>query len=108
MEVIILLLIFILIPLANYALERMRRRYQPPPSSSGRIPDMGMRRQAAPPAPPSVISRERLPEAPATPVQRSRSHHRGNRLFRNKRDVRRVIIAMTVLGPCRAYDRPDY
>ena len=108
MEAIILLLIFILIPLANYALERMRRRYQPPPSSSGRIPDMGMRRQAAPPAPPSVIRRERLPEAPATPVQGSRSHHRGNRLFRNKRDVRRVIIAMTVLGPCRAYDRPDY
>ena len=32
MEAIILLLIFILIPLANYALEHMRRRYQPPPS----------------------------------------------------------------------------
>jgi hypothetical protein len=105
MEVIILLLIFILIPLANYAIERMRRRYQPPPSSSGRIPDMGMRRQAAPPTPPSVTGRQR--QAPAPPVQRSRSHQPGKRLFRNKRDVRRAIIAMTVLGPCRAYDRPD-
>ena len=107
METIVLLIIFILIPLANYVLERMRRRYQPPPSGSGRIPDMGMRRQAAPPAPPSVAGRERAPDPTAATVQRSRRHRPGHRLFRNKRDVRRVIIAMTILGPCRTYDRED-
>jgi hypothetical protein len=108
METIILLAVFILIPLANYLLERMRRRYEPQAPNSGRIPDMGMRRQAPPPAPPSLVGRESPVEAqPTVPVQRSRSRRSEHTLFRNKRDVRRIIIAMTVLGPCRAYDPPS-
>jgi len=108
METIILLIIFILIPLANYVLGRMRRRYEPPTPDSRRVPNMGMRRQAAAPAPAPASStgRERPPAAPPTLVTAPLQPHRRSRraLFRNKRDVRRAIIAMTILGPCRAYD----
>jgi hypothetical protein len=108
METIILLLLFILVPVANYLIERMRRRYQPPAPDTRRVPDMGMRRQAAPPPPVSFARLERAHEAPPT-VARQPLGRRGFRptLFRNKRDLRRVVIAMTILGPCRAYDPPD-
>jgi hypothetical protein len=108
METIILLAIFILIPLANYVIERMRRRYEPLRPHSGRVPDMGMRRQPLPPAPASSTRRERPQEAPPT-IQIRRSRNSGSRYtrFRSKRDVRRAIIATTILGPCRAYDPPD-
>jgi hypothetical protein len=107
-ETIILLTIFILVPLANYVIERMRRRYQPPRPPSASIPDMGMRRQTAPARPPRLVRRDHFPEeSTEIPVQRTQTHRSGRNLFKNKRDVRRVIIAITVLGPCRAYDPPS-
>ena len=105
-EPIILLIIFILIPLANYVLERMRRRFEPPTRSRQPMPDMGMRRQAAP-APASPAPRARAQAAPPNRILApSRSRWSRKTLFRTRRDVRRVIVAMTVLGPCRAYDPP--
>ena len=107
-EPIILLIIFILVPLANYALERMRRRFEPRAPSRQPMPDMGMRRQAAPVATPaSPAFRERVQTAPPDRILApSRSRWSRKTLFRTRRDVRRVIVAMTVLGPCRAYDPP--
>jgi hypothetical protein len=103
METILLLALFVLIPLANYVLERMRRRYGEPPVSRP-VPDMGMRRQAPPPA----ARRERAPEPPTEiAVARAGGRDFKNTLFENKREIRRAIIAMTVLGPCRANDPPD-
>ena len=106
-EPIILLIIFILIPLANYVLERMRRRFE---QSGPRqpVPDMGFRRQAAPNlTPASPAPRERAQETPPyRVVASSRSRWSRKTLFRSRRDMRRVIVAMTVLGPCRAYDPP--
>jgi hypothetical protein len=107
-ETIILLTVFILIPLANYVIERMRRRYQPPRSPSASIPDMGMRRQTAPARPPRLVRHDHLPDKLSEiPVQRTHTHRSERNLFRNKRDMRRIIIAITVLGPCRAYDPPS-
>jgi hypothetical protein len=107
-EPIVLLLIFVMIPLANYVLQRMRRRFEPPKPTGQPVPDMGFRRQAAPtPAPASLSLRERAQEAPPTRVLAlSRRRWSRRTLFRNRREVRRVIVAMTVLGPCRAYDPP--
>jgi len=107
-EPIIVLIIFILIPLANYVLERMRRRFEPPSPRRQPMPDMGFPRQAAPaPTTASHAPRERAQEAPPNRVlASSRSRWSRKTLFRTRRDVRRVIVAMTVLGPCRAYDPP--
>ena len=107
-EPIIVLILFILIPLANYLLERMRRRFEPPKPTGQPMPDMGFRRQAAPePTPASSAIRERAQEASPTRVlSSSQRRWSRNALFRTRRDVRRVMVAMTVLGPCRAYDPP--
>ena len=105
-EPIIVLIIFILIPLANYVLARMRRRFEQPSPTRKPMPDMGFRRQAAAtPTPASPTLRERSEEAPPNRVL-SRSRWSRKTLFRTRRDARRVIVAMTVLGPCRAYDPP--
>lgn len=106
-EPIFFLIIFVLIPLANYVLERLRRRFEPPSPTRQPIPDMGARRQAAP-TPASTAPRERTQAAPPNRVvASSRSGWSSQTLFRTRRDVRRVIVTMTVLGPCRAYDPPD-
>ena len=107
-EWIVLLLVFVVIPLANYVLGRMRRRFDPPSSSRQPLPDMGFRRQAAPtPTPVSPAPREQArAAAPTGMITPSRRRWSRKTLFRTRRDVRRVIVAMTVLGPCRAYDPP--
>jgi hypothetical protein len=108
METLILLILFIAIPLANYILGRMRQRYEPPAPDSRRIPDMGLRRQAAPPPPAAFARRDRAQEAlPTIAVQPLRRRGSRQTLFRNKRDLRRTIVAMTILGPCRANNPPD-
>jgi hypothetical protein len=105
---IILLIIFILIPLANYVLERMRRRFEPPAPGRQPMPGMGTRRQPAPVTAPAFPAlRERAQESPPNRILApSRSRWSRKTLFRTRHDVRRVIVAMTVLGPCRAYDPP--
>jgi hypothetical protein len=103
---IIFLIVFVVIPFINYVLNRMRRRFDQPTPTPQPMPDMGIRRQAAP-APTPTAPRER-PEAaaPSSILAPSRSRWSRKTLFRSRRDVRRIIVAMTVLGPCRAYDPP--
>jgi len=105
---IILLILFILIPLANYVLKRTQRRFEQPGPTRQPTPDMGVRRRVAPAATlAAAASRERAQAAPSDPIvafPRGRWSRRS--LFRTRRDVRRVIVAMTVLRTCRAYDPP--
>lgn len=104
---VVLLLIFLLIPLANYFLNRLKQRFEPPARPRQPMPDMGLRRQPAPlSAPPAT--RAAVPATPPTEAilpRRSRESRRA--LFRTRREMRRAIIAMTVLGPCRANEPPD-
>ncbi len=108
-EPIIVLIIFILIPLANYVLQRMRKRFQPPSSTRHPVPDMGMHRQAAPESMPQSAAYTERAKTPRTTRTMTPSSRRWSRkaLFRTRRDVRRTIVAMTILSPCRAYDPPD-
>jgi len=100
---ILVLLAFILFPLLNWLLQRMQRRFesqaprQPPPQPAPRT--------FAKPPPLEVIAsaRERIPLAKAPETLLSRRNQSIKRsLFRSRRDLRRAIILMTVLGPCRA------
>jgi hypothetical protein len=101
---IILLLVFILVPLINFVMQRLRRR------AEDQIP---IRRQAKaistptiPPAPRPSRDRVQVPQPPtvSTPLSERRFIKRS--LLGAQRDVRRGIIMMTVLGPCRAFDPP--
>jgi hypothetical protein len=105
---ILVLLAFILFPLINWLLQRMQRRFehqaprQPPPQPAPRT--------FAKPPPVEVIasSREPIPPAGFSGNLLSRRNQSIKRsLFRSRRDLRRAIILMTVLGPCRANDSLD-
>jgi hypothetical protein len=104
---IIVLIIFVLIPLLNYILKRMARRFDHPTPSREPMPDMGFRRHAAPSSAPAA-NREPAHVTPPTEAM-TPPRNRGSRpaLFRTRGDVRRAIIAMTLLGSCRAYEPPD-
>jgi hypothetical protein len=98
---VILLILFAVLPLVNYILSRLRRRFQPPPLPRQPTPDMGFRRQVAPSA--VRDTREVAPlTPPAEPVMPRRELGTKRTLFMTRRDLRRAIIAITILGPCRA------
>lgn len=108
MEQLLVLLVLILIPLANFLLERLRRRQEPSSGRGQRSADVGMRRQAPPPLPYEPPEWERAPRAAQHEVApRAERRHDVVRFFRNRNEMRRAIIAMTILGPCRANDPPD-
>jgi len=84
LEPIIVLIVFILIPLVNYVLERMRRRFEPPKPTLRRIPDTGLRRQAAPE--PRRISPEPHTPAGTGAVQKKAIPNPGRCAARDCRD----------------------
>ena len=101
---VVIVLLFLLLPVATYVLERVRRRFDPTPPAGQRVPDMGIRRQAAAPILPSSTQRERA--RPADNAQGSQRRPAKKATFKTPADLRRVIVAMTILGPCRA-NEPD-
>ena len=99
---IIVLLAFILFPLINWLLQRMQRRFesqvprrtvpQPAPRTFAKPPPIEVIAAVREPAPPAKLSGNLV----------SRRNQFRKSLFRSRRDLRRAIILMTVLGPCRA------
>lgn len=102
---VLLLILFALLPLVNYILSRLRRRFEPPPRPRQPTSDMGFRRQVAPAATREI--REAAPLTLAEPVTLRRERGSRRALFITGRDLRRAIIAITILGPCRANEPPD-
>jgi len=108
-EQIVLLIVFILLPLFNFVMQRIQRRLKQ--KTLEKEPVAQIRRQAqATPAPPLTprASRNRVhgPQAPtistSTPI--SMSHVTKRSLLGTSRDIRRGMILMTILGPCRTFD----
>jgi cytoskeletal protein RodZ len=111
LEQIILLLIFILVPLINFIMHRVRRRPEDNRSKEQSVEPIPRRTQARPitvaSKPAESRARAAASQAPtisSVPLATSRSINRA--LLRTPRDLRRAIIIMTILGPCRAYDPP--
>ena len=112
-EQIILLLVFVLVPLLNLLVRWLRRRareQQRPMPVEPRAAEPVEREEWSPaPIPPRVrliepgLPREGLrPPPPALPPPRAvtgRAGPLGGRVA-----VRRAVIAMTILGPCRALE----
>ncbi|HEU4370939.1 MAG TPA: hypothetical protein VFV05_22180 [Methylomirabilota bacterium] len=100
--------LFVAIAIFNLLRQARSRRRAPddtdgaPPAEPGpaRIPPRVV--IARPPSP--VVTRRPaadLPGATAAPPERRR---RGRRRLRNRRDARRGIVLITVLGPCRGLE----
>jgi hypothetical protein len=105
----LLLIAFILLPLLNLLFRRMQRRVENQTPREERGSQIPRRTRTIPPSPevtpsaPERIRRAELPEALS--VRKRRSIRRS--LFRTRRDLRRGIILMTILGPCRAVASPE-
>jgi hypothetical protein len=102
----LILIAFILFPLINWLLQRMQRRFEnQTPRQPPRQP--APRTFAKPPLEVVSSARERVHPANMPESPRASSRRRKRSLFTNRRDLRRAVILMTVLGPCRANDQRD-
>jgi len=107
---ILLLIIFIVVPLIKFVMQRVRRPLEdqiPQEESVTQIRRQAQATPAPPPTPPASRNRARELQAPIVLTPLARSHFTKSSLLGTPRDVRRGIILMTLLGPCRAFDPPD-
>ncbi len=107
---IILLIVLILVPLIKFVMQRVGRRpsgQMPSDNSSTDIP-RGRRITSTPTSPPRT-SRNQVRASEELPVSTlpSRSRFTKRSMLATRGDVRRGIIMMTILRPCRAFDPLD-
>jgi hypothetical protein len=105
---ILVLLAFILFPLINWLLQRMQRRFESQPPRQPPAQPAPRTFAKAPPTEVIASSMERIPPARMPqPLLSRRKQFIKRSLFRSRGDLRRAIILMTVLGPCRANQSLD-
>lgn len=75
---------------------------EPPVADDAPLEDIWGRKPAAPPPAPVIVA----PVPPPAPSLPQRAHP-VRALLREPRDLRRAVILMMVLGPCRAQEPPD-
>ena len=104
-EQLLLLIIFVLLPLLNWLLRRLGQRRErqhplPPymPEPRQRVSEPRSR------APQPARDRIQAREAPPAPVAVRRRRISRSSFFRTRAEMRRAIILMTIVGPCRASD----
>jgi hypothetical protein len=109
MEALLLLLFFIVLPVINFLLQRVRKRRHHPIPQEKPVAQMRRQTQTNPtPWPTPRAAGDRVHRSPArtvTPLANDRVTRRS--LLGTTRDARRGIVIMTLLGPCRAFDLPD-
>ncbi len=113
-DLLIYVLIFLGIVLFNYVMKQAARRQQQdepvpeqPPAQDEPLEEIFGRARPVPAAEPlraapPVRARVREAQALAAEVPRRRSAARS--LLKGRGDLRRAIVVMTVLGPCRAQE----
>ena len=109
LEQIVLLLILILAPLINLVLQRARKRSKEQ-SREESVPEIHREVRVNPRRPPTAAAlRTRTEGSPVTVISAPRSKTRSTKksLLGTRRELRRGIIMLTVLGPCRACDPPN-
>jgi hypothetical protein len=102
---ILVLLALVLVPLITHLLERVRRRYETQPP---RLPPPQPAPRTFAKSPPVEVISSRRDRAPApqdaTVPLRSRPQLRNRQFFYSRHELRRAIVLMEVLGPCRGND----
>ena len=107
---IVLLIVFILVPLIKFVMQRVRRRLEDKIPEEEPLTQIRRQAQATPatlPTPRASLNRVRELEAPIVLTPLDRSHFTQKSLLGTPRDLRRGIVLMTILGPCRAFDPPE-
>jgi hypothetical protein len=105
---ILLLLFFIALPLLNFLLQRARKRRHHPVPQEKPVEQMFYQAQTTLPRATPRAAGDRMHGSPARAVAPPANNPLTKRsLLGTTRDVRRGIVIMTLLGPCRAFDPPD-
>lgn len=107
---IILLIVFILVPLIKLVVQQVKRRLEDKIPQSASATQICQQTQAEPATLPTHrASRVRVSKLQAPVVLPALDKRRFTRtsLLGTPRDVRRGIVLMTILGPCRAFDPPE-
>jgi len=107
---ILLLIVFILVPLINLLIHRARRRLETQTPKDDAAVQTRRQAQVTPaPAPTARAARNSLRDVqePTVTAPLSRRRFSQRSLLENRSDVRRGIIIMTILGPCRTFDPLD-
>ena len=112
-------LAFVGIVLFNYVMQRAARRRQqeeeaqaqaapqpPPPAPEDELAEDVWGRTPAPVPAPMFVPRPAPPPVRAEPPAQRRLHP-ARALLKDKRDLRRAVILMMVLGPCRSQEPPE-
>jgi hypothetical protein len=106
-EQILILFIFVLLPLLNWLLRQLGRRRERQTPLPPYRPELRHRAAVSEPDIPSPQpTRHRIQtrEAPPAPAAGRRRGISTSSLFRTRAEMRRAIVLMTILGPCRASD----
>jgi hypothetical protein len=106
LEQLLLLALFVLVPLLNFLVGALRRRF------AGPMPEEPAR--TAPTAPPLSSPRIQRREAPSRPPgeppppspEASETRRRWRLELGRPQEMRRAIVLMAVLGPCRGWEPP--
>lgn len=106
-EQIAVLIVLILWPLLSFLGRWMKRRAES--RAPVEEPPARVRERARLPVarPPAARAPERLSPRSEPPVMVTPPRRRRRSVLGSPRDLRRAIVVMTVLGPCRALERPD-
>jgi hypothetical protein len=110
LEQILVLLLFILVPLLNWLLVQLlaKRRAAIQAAAKRSIPPVPFGAEKTPLAPKKTPVMERVIPGPTRRTPPPHMRYPTTRLLlRNKREVRRGIILMTILGPSRAREPPE-
>jgi hypothetical protein len=114
LEQILLLIVFIALPLLNVLFERVKKHFETKPPEGESWPDIAPEGPEAQAIPQLLreprMSRDRLHEIPAPAVSTSlpRRNSTTKLTLGSRREMRRGIVLMAVLGSCRAFDPPSW
>lgn len=111
LEQILFLIVFIALPLFSGLFQRVKRHFEAKPPKGESRPDMARGAQVVPQQPREPrMSRGRLHETQAQAVSTSlpRRNSATKLTLGSRQEMRRGIVLMAVLGPCRAFDPPSW
>lgn len=111
LEQILFLVVFIALPLLNLLFQRIKRHFEAKLPEDESWPDMAPEAQEIPQPlrEPRMFRRDRLHEIQAPRVSTSlpRRNLATKLTLGSRQEIRRGIVLMAVLGPCRAFDPPS-
>lgn len=109
LEEILVLLVFVLYPLIQFIVERIRRGAAVPPAGDEPAEPLPQRTEMAlMPGPAEAPPDECTPAAQTPPIAppSPRRHGARRRILGDRQALRRAIVVKTILGPCRADEPP--